>query len=97
LDPTQLVLLVLPAMSAALLGGFSSFPVTFVVAVVLGIAESLIGRYVSQPGWARAAPFVVVVIVLIIRGQVLRLRSHILDRLPAVGSGRIRWVVVLVL
>ena len=97
LDPTQLVLLVLPAMSAALLGGFSSFPITFIVAVALGMAQSLIGRYVSQPGWASAAPFIVVVIVLIARGQVLPLRSHVLDRLPAVGSGRIRWGVVLVL
>ena len=97
LDPTQLVLLVLPAMCAALLGGFSSFPVTFVVAVVLGVAESLIGRYVAQPGWSSAAPFIVVVVVLIVRGQVLPLRSHVLDRLPAVGSGRIRWGAVLVL
>ena len=97
LDPVQLVLLVLPAMSAALLGGFSSFPITFVAAVVLGIAQSLIGRYVSQVGWASAAPFIVVVVVLMLRGQVLPLRSHVLDRLPAVGSGRIRWGVVLVL
>ncbi len=41
LEPTQLVLLVLPAMAAALLGGFSSFPLTFVTAVALGIAQSL--------------------------------------------------------
>lgn len=97
LDPTQLVLLVLPAMAAALLGGFSSFPITFAVAIVVGMAESLIGRYVSQPGWASAAPFIVVVVVLLVRGKVLPLRSHVLDRLPAVGSGRIRWGVVLVL
>jgi len=97
LDPTQLVLLVLPAMAAALLGGFSSFPITFLVSIGVGIAESLIGRYVSQPGWASAAPFIVVVIVLLVRGQVLPMRSHVLDRLPAVGSGRIRWGVVLVL
>jgi ABC-type branched-subunit amino acid transport system ATPase component/branched-subunit amino acid ABC-type transport system permease component len=97
LDPTQLVLLVLPAMAAALLGGFSSFPITFVVAIVIGMAESLIGRYVSQPGWDSAAPFIVVVLVLLVRGQVLPLRSYVLDRLPAVGSGRIRWGVVLVL
>jgi len=97
LEPTQLVLLVLPAMCAALLGGFVSFPVTFAVAIVLGIAESLIGRYVSQVGWSSAAPFIVVVVVLIIRGQVLPQRSHVLDRLPAVGSGRIRYPVVIAL
>jgi ABC-type branched-subunit amino acid transport system ATPase component/branched-subunit amino acid ABC-type transport system permease component len=97
LEPTQLVLLVLPAMSAALLGGFSSFPITFVVAVLLGIAQSLIGRYVTQVGWASAAPFIVVVVVLILRGKVLPLRSHVLDRLPTVGSGRIRWGVLAIL
>jgi ABC-type branched-subunit amino acid transport system ATPase component/branched-subunit amino acid ABC-type transport system permease component len=97
LEPTQLVLLVLPAMCAALLGGFVSFPVTFAVAVALGIAESLIGRYVSQVGWSSAAPFIVVVVVLIIRGQVLPQRSHVLDRLPAVGSGRVRYPVVIAL
>jgi len=97
LEPTQLVLLVLPAMAAALLGGFSSFSITFVVAVLLGVAQSLIGRYVSQVGWASAAPFIVVVVVLIVRGQVIPLRSHVLDRLPTVGTGRIRWGLLLVL
>jgi ABC-type branched-subunit amino acid transport system ATPase component/branched-subunit amino acid ABC-type transport system permease component len=97
LEPTQLVLLVLPAMSAALLGGFSSFSITFAMAVLLGVAQSLVGRYVHQVGWASAAPFIVVVIVLIVRGQVIPLRSHVLDRLPTVGSGRIRWGLVLVL
>jgi ABC-type branched-subunit amino acid transport system ATPase component/ABC-type branched-subunit amino acid transport system permease subunit len=96
LEPTQLVLLVLPAMSAALLGGFASFPLTFGVAVALGIAQSLIGRYVPQVGWSSAAPFIVVVLVLIWRGRVLPLRSHVLDRLPAVGSGKVRpWLVAL--
>jgi sulfate-transporting ATPase len=97
LDPTQLVLLVLPAMAAALLGGFASFPITFVVAVALGVAQSLINRYVSQAGWSSAAPFIVVVIVLILRGQVLPLRSHVLNRLPAVGSGQVRYWLVAVL
>jgi ABC-type branched-subunit amino acid transport system ATPase component/branched-subunit amino acid ABC-type transport system permease component len=97
LEPTQLVLLVLPAMSAALLGGFSSFPITFVAAVLLGVTQSLIGRYVSQVGWASAAPFILVVVVLIVRGQVLPLRSHVLDRLPTVGTGRIRWGLLIVL
>jgi ABC-type branched-subunit amino acid transport system ATPase component/branched-subunit amino acid ABC-type transport system permease component len=89
LEPTQLVLLVLPAMSAALLGGFVSFPVTFATAAALGIAQSLIGRYVNEPGWSSAAPFIAVVVVLVLRGQVLPLRSYVLDRLPAVGNGRI--------
>jgi ABC-type branched-subunit amino acid transport system ATPase component/ABC-type branched-subunit amino acid transport system permease subunit len=97
LEPSQLVLLVLPAMSAALLGGFASFPITFIVSVGLGVAQSLIGRYVSHPDWSSAAPFIVVVLILIVRGQVLPLRSDVLDRLPAVGSGRVRYSLVAVL
>ncbi len=92
-----LVLLVLPAMSAALLGGFASFPITFIVPVGLAVAQSLIGRYVSHPDWSSAAPFIVVVLILIVRGQVLPLRSDVLDRLPAVGSGRVRFSLVVVL
>ncbi|WP_375476557.1 ATP-binding cassette domain-containing protein [uncultured Jatrophihabitans sp.] len=96
LEPTSLVLLVIPAMTAALVGQFSSFPVTFGVALLLGIASSEIQRYVSQPGWANAAPFIVVVLLLAARGSSLPLRSFVLDRLPAAGSGRVRPVPLLV-
>lgn len=97
LEPTSLVLLVIPAMAAALIGGFSSFPITLVTALVLGVAQSEIERYVSQPGWATAAPFLAVIAVLIVRGRGLPLRSFVLDRLPSVGTGRVRPLVVLVL
>lgn len=97
LEPTSLVLLVIPAMAAALIGGFSSFPITLVTALVLGVAQSEIERYVSQPGWATAAPFLAVIAVLIARGRGLPLRSFVLDRLPSVGTGRVRPLVVLVL
>ncbi len=90
LEPTSLVLLVLPAMTAALIGQFSSFPATFGFALLLGAAQSEISRYVTQPGWASAAPFLAVVLLLIARGSSLPLRSFVLDRLPAVGSGRVR-------
>jgi ABC-type branched-subunit amino acid transport system ATPase component/ABC-type branched-subunit amino acid transport system permease subunit len=97
LEPTSLVLLVVPALTAALIGQFRSFPITLGMALGLGVASSEIDRYVSQPGWATAAPFLVVVAVLAARGQMLPLRSFVLDRLPAVGSGRIRPGLVLVI
>jgi len=90
LDPTGLVLLVLPAMAAALLGGFASFPLTFAMALVIGVAESEITRYVSAPGWATAVPFIAVILLLVVRGTTLPLRSFVLDRLPVVSGGRIR-------
>lgn len=95
LEPTTLVMLVIPAMSAALIGGFTAFGVTFCVAVIVGVAQSEIQRYVDQPGWATAVPFIVVLLVLVVRGRALPLRGFVLDRLPKVGTGRVRVLVVL--
>jgi ABC-type branched-subunit amino acid transport system ATPase component/branched-subunit amino acid ABC-type transport system permease component len=97
LEPTTLVLLVVPALAAALLMQFRSFSMALVMALLLGIASSEIGFYVSEPGWATAAPFVVVICVLTVRGRHLPLRSYVLDRMPAVGTGMIRPAPVLVL
>jgi ABC-type branched-subunit amino acid transport system ATPase component/branched-subunit amino acid ABC-type transport system permease component len=97
LEPTTIPLLVLPAMAAALLGQFASFPLTFAMAMVIGIAESEITRYVSAPGWPTAAPFIAVIVLLVARGTSLPLRSFVLDRLPVVSSGRIRPLPAIVL
>ena len=96
LEPTSLVLLVIPALSAALVGGFKSFPVTLAAALGLGIAISEITGYVDTPGWQNAAPFLVVILILVVRGEGLPLRSFVLDRLPRVGTGRVHAIPVLV-
>jgi ABC-type branched-subunit amino acid transport system ATPase component/branched-subunit amino acid ABC-type transport system permease component len=96
LEPTGLVLLVIPALSAALVGQFKSFPVTLAAALVIGIAESEITGYVSTPGWQDAAPFLVVILILVVRGEGLPLRSFVLDRLPRIGSGKIHVIPMLV-
>jgi ABC-type branched-subunit amino acid transport system ATPase component/branched-subunit amino acid ABC-type transport system permease component len=96
LEPTGLVLLVIPALSAALVGQFKSFPVTLAAAMLIGIAESEITFKVSTPGWQDAAPFLIVILILVIRGEGLPLRSFVLDRLPRVGSGKIHAIPVLV-
>lgn len=90
LQPTTLVMLVVPALAAALIGGFRSFLLAFAGALAIGVSESLMARYVSTPGWSQSVPFLAVIIVLVIRGKSLPLRSHVLDRLPAVGSGRVK-------
>jgi ABC-type branched-subunit amino acid transport system ATPase component/ABC-type branched-subunit amino acid transport system permease subunit len=92
LDPNDLALLVVPAMAAALVGGFSSFPLAFVGALVIGIGESLTTRYVSDPGWSDSAAFLLIILVVLVRGRGLPLRSFVLDRLASVGSGRVRVV-----
>ena len=96
LEVTTLPLLVIPAMAAALVGRFSSFPMTLFGAVIMGSLQSILSDKVSAPGWPQAVPLLVVAAVLVLRGRALPLRSHVLERLPSVGSGRLRPVVVLV-
>ena len=38
-----------------------------------------------------AFPLLIVVAVMLIRGSSLPMRGHMSERLPAVGSGRVRW------
>jgi ABC-type branched-subunit amino acid transport system ATPase component/branched-subunit amino acid ABC-type transport system permease component len=91
---TNLTLIVVDALAAALLGGFVSFPVVLVAGVVIGIAQSEMAFYVSQAGWSDALPFLVIILVLLIRGRALPVRGHVLERLPRLGTGQFRPLVV---
>lgn len=96
LEPSQLAALILPALAAALLGGFSSFPMALVAALGIGVVQSVLTFLVAQngwwTGWPQALPFIVVIIYLVLRGRGVPLRSHVFDRLPAVGTGHIALV-----
>ncbi len=94
LSVAQLSLLLIPALAAALVGGFSSFGLTWAGAVAIGVAQSEITRYVSAPGWSSALPILVVIAILLLRGHALPERGALQDRLPAVGSGLVRPAVV---
>jgi ABC-type branched-subunit amino acid transport system ATPase component/ABC-type branched-subunit amino acid transport system permease subunit len=87
LQVTNLTVLVIAAMAAALFGDFTSYPRTWLAAVIIGIGVSEMNRYVTQPGWPTALPFLVIILVLVVRGRALPLRSQVLDRLPRLGSG----------
>lgn len=100
LDVIGLTLLVVPALAAALVGQFRSFPLTFAGGLLVGMLESEIAFAqitldVSLDGWARSVPFVVIVAVLVIRGRALPLRDEATQRPPELGSGRIRPALVL--
>lgn len=92
LQPAQLALLTLPALTAGLVGGFSSLGLSLLGALAIGIVQSYLAAYASTPGWSDSVPFILIVILLVVRGRNLPLRGHLLDRLPRVGSGRIRWL-----
>src|SRR5207248_11396709 len=89
--------LVLAALAAALVAGFRSFPLAFLAGVVLGVGQTELVRYVTTPGVATSLPFIVIILWMVVRGQALPLRDYFLQRLPAVGSGKVRPGVLAVL
>ncbi|MEV4094173.1 branched-chain amino acid ABC transporter permease [Streptosporangium saharense] len=82
LQPTTFTLLVVPVLTAALLGGFSSFGVTVATAFGLGVVNSLIALLQGQswfpqvegaplPGVTELVPFLVLAVTLYLRGRAL--------------------------
>jgi ABC-type branched-subunit amino acid transport system ATPase component/ABC-type branched-subunit amino acid transport system permease subunit len=92
---TNMTLIVVSAMAAALLGGFESFPVVFAAGVVIGVVQSEMARYVTAPGWSDSLPFIVITIALVVRGRGLPVRGHVLEQLPRLASGVVPVRVVL--
>lgn len=95
-------LLVIPVLAAVLLGGFESFTATLLSALFIGIVQTITLNYdnffdahLHVTVASDAFPLLVVVGVMLVRGSSLPLRGHLFDRLPAVGTGRIRWAAVL--
>ena len=97
LQITTMTALTFPCLAAAVVGRLSSFAPTVAAGFALGIAESLTTKYVSNPGWSSAIPFIVILVVMVLRDRAIPSRGEIRDRLPAIGSGRIQpWVIAVV-
>jgi branched-chain amino acid transport system permease protein len=107
LNPTDLVLFVIPALGAALLANFSSLWVTTVAAVLIGCAQSITLQLQSQYTWfpqvgaAEGIPFLIIVIAVIIRGRALPGRGTLvrvrLPSSPEPGSKRLQILLATVL
>jgi sulfate-transporting ATPase len=102
LDPINFVLVVtIAGLAAALVGGFRSFPLTLLGGMILGIGESIVTLYQAHLGSVMGlsvftgaqtiVSFFLIIIVLVVRGRGLPLRSHVIEKLPSLGSGRTRW------
>jgi ABC-type branched-subunit amino acid transport system ATPase component/ABC-type branched-subunit amino acid transport system permease subunit len=96
LQPITLTGLVVPALAAGLVGRFSSFSLAFVGSLLIGVAESLMTRYITTPGWSDSVPFIIIIVMLVLGGTSLPLRSFVFDRLPPVGNGRLRWIPLII-
>jgi ABC-type branched-subunit amino acid transport system ATPase component/ABC-type branched-subunit amino acid transport system permease subunit len=89
------------ALAAALLGGFESFPLTLLGGLLIGIGEAEMTSYQTNvqnvlhlknlTGADQAVPFLVILLVLVVRGRPLPLRSHVSDVLPRLGTGVVNW------
>jgi len=90
----KLIYLVIPALAAALVGGFRSYWLTLLGGLGLGIAQSETSRYVTDPAWSTAGPFIAIIVVLVLRGRALPVRGAPNVRAPQVGTGHVsvRWV-----
>jgi ABC-type branched-subunit amino acid transport system ATPase component/branched-subunit amino acid ABC-type transport system permease component len=90
LSVTEFTDLLVPALAAAAVGAMTSFPITFLAAIGIGIAQSELSHYVSTAGVPEAVPFVVVLAFALLRGTGLPTRGEGPGRMPAVGTGRVR-------
>ena len=83
--------LLLVSLAVALVANFGSFPGVLFAGLGLGVAQSVLASHTSSiTGLSDSLPFFVIVAVLVVRGRSLPLRDYLLQRLPAVGTGRFR-------
>lgn len=91
LQVTAMTSLVLAALAAALVADFRSFPIATVAGFLLGMGQALIGRFWDQQGAGQSLPFLLIIVMLVVRGRSIPSRDHYLRKLPAVGNGRMSW------
>jgi ABC-type branched-subunit amino acid transport system ATPase component/ABC-type branched-subunit amino acid transport system permease subunit len=96
LEVSRLTLIVIYALAVALIGQFRSFPLVLVGGLLLGVGESIVARYVDEhvQGASITVPLVVIVLFLVLGGRSLPDRSIVLQRQARLGSGQVRWVVL---
>jgi len=94
LSVTTIILLIIPALAVTLLAGFTSFWVATIVGLLLGVLQSEIAGYWTLPsptieGMQDAAPFLLIIIVMVLRGRAIPGRDTIaLGRPPLAPPAR---------
>jgi ABC-type branched-subunit amino acid transport system ATPase component/ABC-type branched-subunit amino acid transport system permease subunit len=89
--------LLFPSLTAALAGRMDRFLPALLGGLAIGIGQAVVTNYYpSSPGLTVIVPFAGIVLLMIVRGRGIPDRGHIRDRLPLVGTGRVRLVPVVV-
>jgi sulfate-transporting ATPase len=91
LSVNGLTLILVGSLAIALAAGFNNFYVALVAGVAVGILQSECSRFVTTPGVSDSLPFFLIIGVLIIRGETLPVRGYVVERLPTIGLGPVRW------
>ncbi len=91
LQVTAMTSLVLAALAAALVADFRSFPIATLAGYLLGMAQTLVGRFWDQQGVGQSLPFILIIVVLVFQGRSIPLRDQFLRKLPSIGNGRMSW------
>lgn len=107
LDVVSTSLLVVPALAAALLGGMSSFLLTTLAGLAIGMTQAALTHFAtveqSLPSWLprtgipEAVPFILILVAITLRGRALPTRGALEERYhPAAPSPRhpVRWTVI---
>lgn len=89
---TVLTNLLVPVLAAALIGSVTSFPLAMAGAIGIAYVQAEVSTVTSSPGAVVAVPFLVLLAVMMLRGQSSIHRNFTEARLPALGSGRVRWI-----
>jgi sulfate-transporting ATPase len=101
LNAAILSVAVLPALAAALVGRFSSFPLTVAAALVIGALQSELSLFqpdianawhvstASLTGLPQAVPLLIILVVAVASGRARPARGETNARLPLPGSGRV--------
>jgi ABC-type branched-subunit amino acid transport system ATPase component/branched-subunit amino acid ABC-type transport system permease component len=94
LSVDQYTLLILPALAAAVVGRLDFMGLTILGGIIIGVIQSEMSFYISTPGWSDTAPFLLIIVILVIRGAQRVSRTTGAQRLPRVGTGQIRLRIV---
>lgn len=104
LDPLNNGLLIVPALAAALLGGFRSYPLTAAAALGIGMLQSWLLNLQSDVDWLpdiglqQGVPFLIILVVMALRGESLPIRGALREgRYPAAPEPRRPTIVAAVL
>ncbi|MCB1003000.1 MAG: ABC transporter permease [Acidimicrobiales bacterium] len=84
LSPAEITFLIVPALAAALVGGFESFVVTAAAGVAIGLGQSALVKlqadwdWLPEIGLQQGLPFVIILVTMAVKGQTLPSRGTLL-------------------